>query len=164
MVKTVEALGVLMNDNYVREAQEHFFFREYMKYIQQSEKSVYLLTEDFVEAADVEKFLGKNFPKIRLAGVAALREEALDADGVANEINGVHPDVILSFLPMPLSMDFLKKEDGQLNAGMWLGMHKNRQRRLLSGSLKKRMDKNKLARSISRYREVEYAYSRKKKN
>ena len=106
-------------------------------------------------------------PRLKLVGVSALGEDGKDADGVVNEINGEEPDFVLSLLGMPLAMDFLEKEQERINAGFWCGLGReylSERRWGLRARLKGHLDKNKLARSRSRYDEGEHAYRAKERD
>lgn len=119
------------------------------------------------EANRAAAFLKARFPKLKLVGVSALGEDGKDADGVVNEINGEEPDFVLSLLGMPLAMDFLEKEQERINAGFWCGLGReylSERRWGLRARLKGHLDKNKLARSISRYDEGEHAYRAKERD
>ena len=150
-----------------KELQERAFLRECMGYAQQRGKRVYLLAASAREANRAAAFLKVRFPKLKLVGVSALGEDGKDADGVVNEINWEEPDFVLSLLGMPLAMDFLEKEQERINAGFWCGLGREylSERRLgLRARLKGHLDKNKLARSISRYDEGEHAYRAKERD
>ena len=150
-----------------KELQEKLFLRECMGYAQRQDKRVFLLAENARDANRARTFLKARFPKLRLAGAASLGEDGKDADGVVNEINGEEPDFVLSLLGMPLAMDFLGKEQERINAGFWCGLGREylwERHRGLRALLKGRLDKNRLARSISRYDEGEHVYHSKEGN
>ena len=128
---------------------------------------VYLSLPGLTDVNRARTFLKARFPKLRLAGAAVLGEGGKDADGVVNEINGEEPDFVLSLLGMPLAMDFLGKEQERINAGFWCGLGREylwERHRGLRALLKGRLDKNRLARSISRYDEGEHVYHSKEGN
>ena len=136
-----------------KELQERAFLRECMGYAQQRGKRVYLLAASAREANRAAAFLKARFPKLKLVGVSALGEDGKDADGVVNEINGEEPDFVLSLLGMPLAMGVLEKEHERINAGFWCGFGReylSERRWVLRARLKGHLDKNKLARRISR--------------
>lgn len=150
-----------------KELQERAFLRECMGYAQQQGKRVYLLAENAREASLAAAFLKARFPRLKLAGSSVLGEDGKDADGVVNAINGEEPEFVLSLLSMPRAMDFLRKEQERINAGFWCGLGRgylSERRRGLRAMLKGHLDKNKLARSISRQDEGERAYRAKERN
>lgn len=106
----------------MRETAEHEFFHEYVKRIVRNRRIVYLLGQKPEEVDGLENFLKERYPKIVIAGKAALEECQGDFENIINEINGETADVVISILPTPQQEEFLLEHKGKMGAKVWYGL------------------------------------------
>lgn len=106
----------------VRETAENEFFKEFMKHVMRSHRTVYLLGDTSEQIKLLKRFLKEAYGKLKIAGVYALSECSGDYDAVINEVNIAAPDLIVSVLPIPKQEYFLQEHKGKFNAKVWYGL------------------------------------------
>lgn len=113
----------IASEQRLREVQEHTFFHEFMKRVQRSHRSVFLMTETQAQMEQLTDYLKEVYSdKIRLCGGYVIEECMGDVEDVVNEINSVMPHVILSLLPTPMQENFIYGHRKMLNAKVWFGI------------------------------------------
>lgn len=123
VISEVGILDVAGEDSLQRkyEIEGNDFFFQLLKRIERNNKSVFLLGEIQEEIDKAKEFIEDEFPNMRFVSAVATRE----SDGeeqIINDINTIHPDVILSVLPSPLQEEFLAKHKDKLLANLWYGV------------------------------------------
>lgn len=106
----------------MRETVENEFFHEFVKRIVRNRKIVYLLGQKAEEVEVLENFLREKYPKIVIAGSAALEECQGDFENIINEVNGETADVVISTIPTPQQEEFLLEHKGKMGAKVWYGL------------------------------------------
>lgn len=113
---TVNPYGHLM-----RELEKKVFLKMFLRYLQRSQKKVFLLAGQEEDILFLKDALQPYTRGMIQAGEAILPEDSGLEDSIINEINGVEPDCILSVLPYPVQERFISDAKALLNARVWMG-------------------------------------------
>lgn len=104
-----------------RELEKKVFLRMFLKYLQRTRKTVFLLAGQEAELLFLQERLRPYAKGLLFAGHAILPEDGERKESVINEINGVEPDCIISVLPYPEQEKFISDAKALLNARVWVG-------------------------------------------
>lgn len=103
------------------EIAEKAFFYELMKLLERNHNTIFLLADTEAKILEFSGYLNEEFPKIQIKGMEIIGAEMEQEDGVVNEINVAHPDVVIGMLPSPQQEIFLLDNCDKLLAGLWYG-------------------------------------------
>ena len=106
--------------NRIREIDENIFMEEFLKKVIRQKKTVYILAQTEVELAQVEEHLRSYQENLHIIGKYALEHLSADEEFVINEINGLAPDVLVSFLPSMKRIEFYDSNYMKINTNIWL--------------------------------------------
>lgn len=105
----------------IRETENQVFFKMFLKYLHRNKKRVFLLTCEEYDLSFLQSAIKRDGKGLAVIGQAVLPVTGERKENVINEINGLEPDCILSFLPCPLQERFIYEAKPLLNARLWLG-------------------------------------------
>ena len=108
------------------EIERREFFLQFMKIVEHSGYTVYIIGKDQKEIAAVSQYLADEFSRMKVSGLVALDEIDGEDYGIINDINTLAPDIILSVLPSPIQEKFLKEYKPMLLAKIWYGVGKGK--------------------------------------
>lgn len=105
------------------EAEENWFFAEFLALLQETGRTVILLAKDAAERQRLERELRETCPRLRLAGSFSFAENGSEnPDSLLNQMNAIAADVILAALPCPEQETFAYRNRQKLNARIWAGL------------------------------------------
>lgn len=110
-----------LDSHLLKELEKKVFFKMFLKYLQRSQKKVFLLAgreEDLLLLKEAVRPFMRGMPE---AGWAVLPRDSGLEESIINEINSVEPDCILSVLPYPAQESFISDAKALLNARVWIG-------------------------------------------
>ena len=120
--EVLEAAGITGGQIY-EEVEENEFFARLFWYLIKQEQKVFLLGESREEVEGLQRYLADTYPGIDIAGMTAdVADEDTTIDHLANEINSVSPDVIISGLQGIRQNRFLMKNSQKINGKIWLSL------------------------------------------
>lgn len=111
-----------LDSHLMKELEKKVFFKMFLKYLQRSQKKVFLLAgreEDLLLLKETVRPFMRGMPE---AGRAVLPKDSGLEESIINEINSVEPDCILSVLPYPAQESFISDAKALLNARVWMGL------------------------------------------
>ena len=139
----------------VQETEANDFAYEFFRYMERSQKSVYLLGENDGKIVYANKGLKEQFPDLVFAGEYALENCGGDDATVINDINAMSPDVLVSVLPSPLQEHFLAEHREKIHSNIWYGMGEmemNGKKRGVTDFFRSLMHWGRLKNSMDKYR------------
>ena len=110
-----------LDSHLLKELEKKVFLKMLLKYLQRSQKKVFLLAgreEELLLLKEKVRPLLRGMPE---AGWALLPKDSGLEESIINEINSVEPDCILSVLPYPVQERFISGAKALLNARVWMG-------------------------------------------
>ncbi|MCI8332913.1 MAG: WecB/TagA/CpsF family glycosyltransferase [Clostridiales bacterium] len=125
--EVLEAADITSGQIYEEVKENEFFARLFWYLINQNLK-IFLLGESQEEVEGLKTYLLDTYPGIDIVGeTTEVADENTSIDHLANEINSVSPDVILSGLQGYLPDQFLLENRQKINGKIWisLGEHPN---------------------------------------
>lgn len=120
--KEILAAANIATPQRLKETTEHEFFYEFLKRVVRNRKIVYILGEKAEHNEMLLGFLQEEYPKIIIAGSAALEECQGDFENIINEVNGETADVVISIIPPPRQEEFLMEYKSKMGAKVWYGL------------------------------------------
>lgn len=134
-----------------REIEGNEFFFQFMKYLERSEKKIFLLGETEERIQMVLDILLEDYPKIKVVGMEATENCSVDWDAIINEINTASADVLIGLLPSPMQEYFLLDYRDKISASLWYGMEMGKftgKRKGLRGKIQRVIRKKKLEKMV----------------
>ncbi len=123
-VEILRAAGITSPQR-IRETEEHQFLGEFMKYLVEGGRTVYLVGDTVEQTDALKEFLQEYYERLKVVGSQALEACNWDVDSLVNEINTMSPDVVFSVLPTPRQEYFLMDNRSRMSAGIWCGLGQN---------------------------------------
>lgn len=130
-----------------REIERREFFFQLMRILERNKYSIFVLGEDSQEIAQTCEYIAEEFPRLNVAGMAALAEYSGAEEDIINDINTIAPDVIISVLSSPIQEHFLASHKAMLSTRLWYGIGSGkivRQKHSLKIMLLKKLRKHRL--------------------
>ena len=106
--------------NRIREIDENLFMEEFLKKMIRQRKNLYILAQTQVELLQLEEHLRSYQENLNIVGRYALEHLSVDEEFVVNEINGLEPDVLVSYLPSMKRIEFYDSNCMKINVNIWL--------------------------------------------
>ena len=104
------------------EIERREFFLQFMKIMERSGHTVYILGEAEKEVAAACQYIADEFPRMKVVGSVALENIPGEEYDIINDINLLAPDMIISVLPSPRQERFLKEYKSMMLAKIWYGV------------------------------------------
>ena len=110
-----------LDGHLMKELEKKLFFKMFLKYLQRSQKKVFLLAGSEEDLSLLDKAVRPYMRGMIRSGSAVLPMDSGRKESIINEINSVEPDCILSVLPYPVQEGFISDAKALLNARVWMG-------------------------------------------
>lgn len=127
--KAIESFDmVLIGDKTLKKQNNYvnhqLFPKMFIHYLHKSSRNVFLLAETEAELEYFKEFLKDNYNKIIIVGSATVLDGGEKDESIANAINGLDVECLLSIMGTPLQEAFIMKHKAIIHASLWLGIGK----------------------------------------
>lgn len=148
----LEAAGIATGSR-VREIEEQVYLREVCRRLAKGRRKVLLLTQKEEETDIFTGILGLMQPGLKIHTSRALEPYENNLEKLMNDLNEAAPDVILSALPLPVSLELMEEGRKYLNAGMWLALPEKKIPGSQPSSFLEKFRKKLFQKKVNQYRE-----------
>ena len=118
------AQGNVKEAKLVKEIKENLFFKNFIEWLIEQDKKLYLIGETDFQVTELKHYLLKQYPEAAVCGTGALAD-GKELYALMNEINVLAPDVILSVIPSPNQENFVDDRRSMLDAKVFYGLNGN---------------------------------------
>ncbi len=117
----LEAAGIA-GRNRIREIDEKVFLRELLRKFSRNRSSVYLLSDTGQNLEVLQEVIGEYQDNLFLKGSGAYEDFDDQPERLANELNDLVPDVIISRMPEQADLALMSDFGSCINAELWISL------------------------------------------
>lgn len=128
--KAIESFDIVLAGDKILKEQNNYinhqlFPKMFIQYLHKSARNVFLLAETEAELDCFKEFLKDNYNKITIVGTATVLKDGEKDESIANAINGLDVECLLSILGTPLQETFVMTHKAIIHGSLWIGIGKN---------------------------------------
>lgn len=112
----------IASNSRIREVENDVYFREVIKRLSRGKHSVYLLTEKEEDMQKLKERLGKSGLALNIVAQNSLEAVEENMDRLANHMNDVAADVIISMIPFPKQEMVIVQNKSYVNSEVWFAL------------------------------------------